>query len=134
MCKVKDLLGVQGRSCWLGGWQGLLTHRSHRAILPVLKRASLRHRPSFLSVGTTRVRLEASRNIKAIKSQTGVLKVGVLDRNDPANVEIVRTPQTRSESRSGRPVPERRYHGNGATVPLRTFDLVAARPQPFVRK
>jgi len=29
------------------------------------------------------------RNIKAIKSQTGVLKVGVLDRNDPANVEIV---------------------------------------------
>ena len=28
------------------------------------------------------------RNIKAIKSQTGVLKVGVLDRNDPANVEI----------------------------------------------
>lgn len=29
------------------------------------------------------------RNIKAIKSQTGVMKVGVLDRNDPANVEIV---------------------------------------------
>ena len=28
------------------------------------------------------------RNIKALKSQTGVAKVGVLDRNDPANVEI----------------------------------------------
>ena len=31
------------------------------------------------------------RNIKALKSQTGVVKVGVLDRNDPANVEIART-------------------------------------------
>ena len=31
-----------------------------------------------------------ARNIKAIKSQTGVMKVGVLDRNDPANVEIAR--------------------------------------------
>lgn len=32
------------------------------------------------------------RNIKALKSQTGVVKVGVLDRNDPANVEIVGAP------------------------------------------
>ncbi|CAK9102800.1 Tudor and KH domain-containing protein, partial [Durusdinium trenchii] len=40
------------------------------------------------------------RNIKAIKSQTGVLKVGVLDRNDPANVEIVGTAKAVEHCRS----------------------------------
>eukprot|EP00435_Cladocopium_sp_Y103_P056091 s643_g18.t2 len=40
------------------------------------------------------------RNIKAIKSQTGVMKVGVLDRNDPANVEIVGSPAAVEQCRA----------------------------------